>query len=100
MSYVEQSEHVDEKDLKLYLKYQLSNELVSAIDAHLGSCQVCVDKLAEQDKCLWYLAELRADEGAGGGERRRHKRLVTNEPASLQVLNPFSVGIWMFVSLM
>ena len=94
MSYVEQSEHVDEKDLELYLKYQLSNELVSAIDAHLGSCQVCVDKLAEQDKCLWYLAELRADEGAGGGERRRHKRLVTNEPASLQVLNPFSVGIW------
>ncbi len=88
-----QSEHVDEQDLELYLRYQLSNQSISAIDAHLVSCQVCVNKLVEQDKCLWYLAELSSDEDAGG-DRRRYPRLMTNEGASLQVLNPFSVGTW------
>jgi PilZ domain len=94
MSNAEQSEHVDEKDLELYLKAQLSSESISVIDAHLEDCQVCVDKLAEQDKYLWYVAELSADEGAGGGERRRYPRLATNGVASLQVLNPFSVDVW------
>ena len=30
----------------------------------LRSCEICSSKLAEQDKCLWYLAELSSDEGA------------------------------------
>lgn len=94
MSCAKPSEHVDEKDIELYLKDQLGKESITAIDAHLGDCRACVDKLAELDKCLWYLAELSADEGPRDGERRRHPRHVTNDAASLQILNPFSVGNW------
>ena len=94
MSFAKQSEHADEKDLELYLKHQLTNESISAIDAHLAGCQVCVNKLAERDKCLWYLAELTAAEDAADGDKRRYPRLATNEPASLQLLHPFSVDVW------
>src|SRR5580700_4599829 len=88
------SGHVDEKDLELYLKAQLPHESIAAVNLHLGGCQDCVNKLAEQDKCLWYLAELSTDHAADDGERRRYPRLVTNDTASLQVLNPFSDSTW------
>ena len=94
MSYVDQTGHAEEKDLALYLKDQLSLESLAALDAHLEGCQSCADKLVEQDKCLWYLPELSSAEVAPGGERRRHPRVVTNDPASLQILNPFSATIW------
>jgi len=94
MPQAEQIEHVDEKDLALYLKAQLSEESTSAIDAHLGGCQICVNKLAEQDVCLWYLAELTADKSASDGEKRRHPRLAMDEPATVQMLNPFSIDEW------
>ena len=93
MTVAEQTEHVHESELELYLKDQLSRESLATIDAHLGSCQACSGKLAEQDKCLWYLAELSSNENSGG-ERRRHPRLATDNPASLQVLNPFSDDVW------
>jgi hypothetical protein len=93
MTVAEQTEHVHESELELYLKDQLSKESLATIDAHLGSCQACSSKLAEQDKCLWYLAELNKD-AARDGERRRHPRLATNDPATLQVLNPFSDDVW------
>jgi hypothetical protein len=90
----QQSKHIDTKDLELYLKAQLTKESISAVDAHLGSCEDCASKLAEQDKCLWYLAELSSGEIAGGGDKRRYPRVVTNEAASMQALNPFSLDIW------
>lgn len=94
MTVAQQTEHVHESELELYLKDQLSKESLAAMDAHLRSCQACAGKLAEQDKCLWYLSELTNDEVAREGERRRHPRVATNDPASLQVLNPFSDDIW------
>ena len=94
MTVAEQTEHVLENELELYLKDQMSQESLAVIDAHLGSCQACSSKLVEQDKCLWYLAELTAGAVAGDGERRRHPRLATNDPASVQILHPFSAGIW------
>ena len=94
MSGAEQSAHIDEKDLELYLKDQLTNESISAINAHLASCHVCVNKLAERDKCLWYLAELSAPQAAGTGEKRKYPRLATDQPAALQSLHPFSVESW------
>jgi hypothetical protein len=94
MPHAKQSKHIEENDLELYLKAQLSNESISVIDAHLGGCGDCVKKLAEQDKCLWYLAELSAAEDAADGDKRRYPRLATNEPASLQLLHPFSVDFW------
>ncbi len=89
----EHSKHIEEKDLELYLKAQLSNESIAAFDAHLGACGDCVNRLAEQDKCLWYLAELSADR-ASDGDKRRYPRVVTDEAAALQVINPFSVDTW------
>jgi hypothetical protein len=94
MTVAEQTEHVLENELELYLKDQLSKESLASINAHLGSCQACSSKLAEQDKCLWYLAELTTGEVTDDGERRRHPRLATDDPASVQVLNPFSADIW------
>jgi hypothetical protein len=94
MTVAEQTEHVLEMELELYLKDQLNRESLAVIETHLGSCQACSSKLAEQDKCLWYLAELSAVEVPADGERRRHPRLATDDPASLQVLHPFSAGIW------
>jgi len=94
MSWEAQSEHVEERALELYLKDQLNYDEVSAIDAHLAGCQDCASKLAEQDACLWYLAELTADGSAGNGEKRRQPRLATDDPASLQILSPFSAGTW------
>jgi len=94
MTVAEQTEHVHESELELYLKDQLSKESLAVMDAHLKSCRACSGKLAEKDKCLWYLAELTNDEVNVDGERRRHPRVATNEPASLQILNPFSDDIW------
>jgi hypothetical protein len=94
MSGAQRSEHVDENDLELYLKDRLITESMAAIEAHLAACSACAGKLAEQDKCLWYLAELSSEDGSPDGEKRRHPRLATNDPASLQVLNPFSPGYW------
>lgn len=93
MTAAEQTAHVHESELELYLKDELSRESLAAIDTHLRSCQACSGKLAEQDKCLWYLAELSSNEDSGR-ERRRHPRLATDDPASLQVLNPFSDDVW------
>jgi hypothetical protein len=94
MSYVEQSGHLHEQDLELYLRDHVSQDSISAMESHLAACEDCANKLAEHDKCLWYLAELNSDELALAGERRRHPRLATNDPASLQVLNPFTAGAW------
>lgn len=94
MSAAPQSEHVKEIDLELYLKDQLSQQAVSDMDAHLAACQSCACKLAEQDKCLWYLAELSAKDALDSRERRMHPRLATDYAASLQVLDPFSAGAW------
>jgi hypothetical protein len=90
----EHSKHIEEKDLELYLKAQLSDESIAAFEAHLGGCKECVNRLAEQDKCLWYLAELSAGDSAGDGDKRRYPRVVTDEAAALQVINPFSVDSW------
>jgi hypothetical protein len=87
MLYAAQSEHVNEDSLELYLKSQLEEESTSAVEAHLVECEDCVTKLAEQDKYLWCLAELH-------GERRRYPRVATDEAASVQILNPFSVDVW------
>jgi hypothetical protein len=87
----ERSKHVSDDVLEMYLKDRLPADAISAIDDHLGSCPQCGDRLAEQDKCLWYLAELAVPQGA---ERRRHPRTATDDPATLQVLAPFSVAIW------
>lgn len=94
MPYAKQSKHIEENDLELYLKAQLSNESISVIDAHLGGCGDCVKKLAEQDKCLWYLAELSAGERTRDGDQRRYPRVVTNDAAAIQVISPFGIDIW------
>lgn len=94
MQPTEQSEHIDEKDLDLYLKARLGDPSVSAIDIHLGGCRPCVDRLAERDRCLAYLAELGSEESPGGAEKRAFPRVAIDEPASLQVLNPFSASKW------
>jgi hypothetical protein len=87
----EHAGHISEDDLALYLKDSLSPDLMSTIDSHLQGCEVCCDKLAEQDKCLWYLAELNvADDAPIKGEKRREPRQATDDPATLQVLAPFS----------
>ena len=85
---------IPDKDLELYLKDQLTQESVAAIESHLAGCEMCANRLSEQDKCLWYLAELSRDGDFADGERRRHPRLATDDTASLQMLNPFSPGMW------
>lgn len=95
MHQAEAYEHIDAKDLELYLKSELSDDAAAALDAHLANCAGCVNRLAEQDQCLAYLAELGAGEGASGSaEKRAYPRIATNEPASLQVLIPFSARVW------
>lgn len=89
-----QSEHIQEHDLELYLKAELSSEAISVIDAHLTDCGDCVKKLAEQDKCLWYLAELSDGEGAADIEKRRSPRVVTNDAAAIQMISPFCIDTW------
>ena len=90
----EPAEHVEEKQLELYLKHQLNQDELSLIDTHLAACENCASKLVEQDACLWYLAELTAETAAVEGERRAQPRVETDDPALLQVLNPFAAGAW------
>ena len=94
MPAAKQSEHIQEYDLELYLKAELSDESISVIDAHLKDCGDCVKKLAEQDKCLWYLAELSDGVAALDSDKRGSPRVVTNDAAAIQVLNPFCIDIW------
>jgi hypothetical protein len=94
MPAAKQSEHIQEHDLELYLKAELSNESISVVDAHLTDCGDCVKKLAEQDQCLWYLAELSDSEPAGDNEKRRSTRVATDEAAAIQMINPFCIDTW------
>lgn len=87
--------HIDETELELYLKSNLSVGEAAALETHLAHCDECVGKLAELDKCLAYLAELGTGESASlSGEKRAYPRVATDEPAILQVLIPFSIESW------
>jgi hypothetical protein len=90
----DQSGHILPGVLALYLKAQLSPDRVADVEAHLEACELCVQKLSEQDKFLWCLAELSGDTLVTGGEKRRYPRVATDEPASLQVLSPFAAEAW------
>ena len=43
--------------------------------------------MVEQDKYLWFLAEVSGDELSIDGEKRRYPRIATDEAATVQVLD-------------
>ena len=84
-------EHIIDTDLEAYLKDLLVAESANLVDLHLAGCQQCVQRLAEQDQALWYMAELTStDQRVLAGEKRGQQRHATDEPAFLRVLVPFS----------
>jgi hypothetical protein len=88
-------EHIIDTDLEAYLKDSLGSEFAALIDTHLAGCQQCVQRLAEQDQSLWYLAELAStDQNLMLGEKRGQQRHATDESAFLRVLVPFSNDSW------
>jgi hypothetical protein len=88
-------EHIIDTDLESYLKDLLGTESAALIDAHLAGCEQCVQRLAEQDQSLWYMAELTStDQSLLLGEKRGQQRHATNDPALLRVLVPFSNDSW------
>ena len=85
------SAHVYEQDCELYLAGFLPIEKHSVVETRLGDAKPRVAELTEEGKFLRELAGLSAKQAIHDGkEKRREHRLVINEPALLQILNPFS----------
>ena len=86
--------HPEPDEFALYLKGQLSRDVIPALEHHLASCEACVQALREQDRYLWCLAEISTNEFSLEGEKRRYPRLGTDEPAVIQSLEPFATDAW------
>jgi hypothetical protein len=86
--------HPEPEEFALYLKGQLSPDVIPALEQHLAACEACVQALCEQDRYLWCLAEISADELTLDGEKRRYPRITTDEPAVIQSLAPFATDVW------
>ena len=86
--------HLQTEEFALYLKGQLSLDSLVAAESHLATCATCVQAMVEQDKYLWFLAEVSGNELDVEGDKRRYPRVATDEAASLQLLAPFSKENW------
>ena len=85
------SEHVYEQDCELYLAAFLPIGKHSVLEARLGDSKPRVFALSKEAEFLRELAGLSAKQAIHDGkEKRREHRFVINDPALLQILNPFS----------
>jgi len=85
------TEHIGVQDCELYLTGRLSMGEALVVENHLVECGVCLLKLSAAEDCFCQLERLSANETVRDGrEKRREPRIITNDPALLQILIPFS----------
>jgi hypothetical protein len=82
--------HLHAEDLDLYARRGPSEPKNPEFEAHLAACGHCRSKLAEASEFALSLAQLRRDTA----EMRDSHRIPTDDPATLQVLNPLSPDHW------
>jgi len=83
--------HLRDDLLELYLQEGLESAFIAKAESHLGFCKSCSARLVEAafftDQVAVFDHRQRAPDG---NERRRLTRIATNDPATIQQVNPFS----------
>jgi hypothetical protein len=82
--------HVGAEDLELYLLDRLEKPTATSLEAHLAECSACAQKLSS---AVFFdqLVQLSQRQAAFNGvEKRRERRVSTDDSGVLQTINPFS----------
>jgi hypothetical protein len=83
--------HVREEDIELYILGRLARPHLPVIEAHLVGCASCQQKAADAAKVLARLAGLSTGAaGFDGRDKRKDRRISTDDSALLRVLSPLS----------
>jgi hypothetical protein len=84
--------HLQDDDLELYLQGHLAANQESTLEAHLAKCEFCKSRLIETARFMKQATGLaRKQQHRAASEEWQHDlRVVTNDPASMKILNPFS----------
>jgi hypothetical protein len=83
-------QHLHAEELELYARQDVSEPKNPEFEAHLADCPFCRAKLAAAVEFSHALAHLRQE----AAEMRDSQRIPTDDPATLQVLNPLSSDHW------
>lgn len=83
--------HVRDEELELYALGRLSAGQASQVESHITECGECGGRLPRVFKFPERLAELSRVQSA---DKRREPRIATDDPASIQVINPVSAEQW------
>jgi len=85
--------HIHDDVLELYLNEGLESAFVSKVESHLGFCESCSARLVEAASFMDQMSNLNTLQSApDGNENRRLARIATNDPATIQQVNPFSAN--------
>jgi hypothetical protein len=82
--------HVGAEDLERYLLDRLEKLAATSLEAHLAECSSCAKRLSS---AVFFdqLVQLSQRQAAfNGTEKRRERRVSTNDSGILQTINPFS----------
>jgi len=82
--------HVHAEDIELYARRRLSEPERREIEGHLADCPVCRTKVAAAVEFSQALSRLQQEVA----EMRAAHRIPTDDPATLQILNPMSPDHW------
>jgi hypothetical protein len=82
--------HLHAEDIDLYARRRISEAERSKFEAHLADCAACRSKVAEAVEFSQTLAQLHREVS----DMRDSRRIPTDDPAILQVLNPVSPEHW------
>jgi len=81
--------HITDEEMDLRLRDRLPADRAETLEAHLGGCRECSERMADLAKAI-SRAGRRGEEPLQEGERRGGLRLACDDSAQLQVLRPFS----------
>jgi hypothetical protein len=82
--------HIHAEDLDLYARGEVPEPRRSEVEAHLADCPFCRSKVAAAQEFSHALAHLHREVV----EMRDGRRIPTDDPATLQILNPLSPEHW------
>lgn len=82
--------HVHAEDIELYARRRLSEPERREIEGHLADCPVCRTKVAAAVEFSQSLSRLHEEVA----EMRASHRIPTDDPATLQVVNPILPDHW------
>jgi hypothetical protein len=82
--------HLGAQDLELYLLDRLEKARATSLEVHLAGCGACAQRLSSVGFFDQLIELSRKQADFNGVEKRRERRVSTNDSGVLQTINPFS----------